>query len=169
MLWRRFSTSCSFYSLTFPAMRTAGVAHNPFLDCVLWPQAAAGGLALSSAGGGKWPKGAFRNSSGSQEDSPDPAAKVLGRHQASVLIVESLWICSACFSHSSTTCKSTGVLRRDVLSWRKEKHCRGQDCKGLLHGDGHFLAQRWVFSKHLKHSRHQHTARPQTFHLPQGF
>lgn len=78
MLWRRFSTSCSFYSLTFPAMRTAGVAHNPFLDCVLWLQAAACGLALSSAGGGKWPKGAFRNSSGSQEDSLIPPQKSLG-------------------------------------------------------------------------------------------
>lgn len=33
-----------------------------------------------------------------------------------------------------------------------EKHCWGHDWKGLLHGDGHFLAQRWAFSKHLKHS-----------------
>lgn len=69
MLWRMFSTSCSFYSLTFPAMRIAGVAHSPSwlvcCDCSMC-------LALSSAGGGKQPKGAFRDSSGSLEDSPDP-------------------------------------------------------------------------------------------------
>lgn len=56
----------------FPAMRIAGIAQNPFLDCVLWLQAAPCGLGLS--------KGAFRNISGSQEDSPDLAAEVPGRH-----------------------------------------------------------------------------------------
>lgn len=77
MLWGRCSTSCSFYSLTFPAMRIAGVAQH---SLQLWLQAAVCGLVLSSAGGGKLPKGAFSNSSGNQEDSPEPAAKVLGGH-----------------------------------------------------------------------------------------
>lgn len=83
-----------------PAVRIAGVGLNPLLHRVLWLQAAACGLVLSSAGQGKRPKGALRNSSGSQEESPDPAAKVFRRHQKAVFRVESLWICSACFSHS---------------------------------------------------------------------
>lgn len=56
-----------------------------------------------------------------------------------VVMVESLWICSACFSHSFTICRSKVVMGRDVLSWRKEKHQRGRQWKVLFHGDGHFL------------------------------
>lgn len=93
-------------------------------------------LLLSSAGGGKWPKGAFRNSSGSLEDSPDSTEKS-SEDIRDPCFWWSLWICSACFSHSYTTCKSTGVLQRDVLSWRKEKPCRG-------HG-GKASGWRWTF------------------------
>lgn len=109
MPWRRFSTSCSFYSLTVHAMRPAGVAHSSFLDCVLRLQAAACGLVLCSAGGGKWPKGAFRNSSGSQKDSTDPTVKVHRRHQHLCLC----WSLSGFAQHVSATHLPSANLQGD--------------------------------------------------------
>lgn len=116
MLWGRCSTSCSFYSLTFPAMRIAGVAQHPLQDCVLWLQAAVCGLVLSSAGGGKWPKGAFSNSSGNQKTALTPLQKSLGdiRHQC-------LWWSLSGFAQhvSAIYLPLANVLQRDVLSLRK--------------------------------------------------
>lgn len=105
------------------------------------------GLCAVAAGSSMWPgpvlswrrevaQGCIQEQLWEPGGQPDPTAKVLGRHQASVLIVELLSMFQPLIYHLPIY----GVLRRDVLSWRKEKHCRGQDWKGLLHGDGHFLA-----------------------------
>lgn len=88
------------------------------------------GLCAEAAGSSVWPRallswrrevaqGCLQEQLWEPEGQHWPHCKSPQETLASVLMLESLWICSTCFSHSSTICKSTGGLKRDVLSWRK--------------------------------------------------